>query len=230
MTSNWTARILAGLVAVAIVVLGITLLTGGDDDGANPGDAEQTVADSGTTDGNTAGEGATGGDAANGNKADKRQDAAPKAEEEARRLQEERAAASEMTDDEKDAQVRAQRFYDILGSEDGDKNSAKFDSAGFCDLMSEQAREQTIDYAKRSSGIDQEWNCENSVELLVIRAKRTGGFKQTRKAKIVGVNAEGDSATATVRFGKGPLSSIPLIKEDGEWKLGASSTGESSEN
>lgn len=92
--------------------------------------------------------------------------------------------------------------------------------------MSEEAREQTIDYAKRSSGIDKEWTCENSVELLVLRSKRTGGFKHARKAKVIAVNAEGDRATATVRFGRGPLSTIPLVKEDGEWKLGPSSGGE----
>lgn len=82
-----------------------------------------------------------------------------------------------MTEDEQQARANAQRFYDILGQEKGDQNSTEFDSEGFCDLMSDEAQKRTIDYARRSSGIDQEWNCENSVELLVIRSKRTGGSK-----------------------------------------------------
>lgn len=29
-------------------------------------------------------------------------------------------------------------------------------------------------------------------------------------------------ATATIRFGRGPITTIPLVREDGEWKLASS--------
>lgn len=93
-----------------------------------------------------------------------------------------------------------------------------------CDLMSEEAKRQTIVYAKRSAGLaDVDWTCEKATGLLLRRARQTGGLKRSLQAEIVGVNVEGDRATATVRFGgKGPVSSVPLVREDGEWKLAAS--------
>jgi hypothetical protein len=88
--------------------------------------------------------------------------------------------------------------------------------------MSEEAQAQTIHYAKVSSGVQQEWDCESAVELLVLRSKRAGGTGFAG-AEVIGVNAEGGKATATVRFGDGPATALPLVKEDGEWKLAASS-------
>jgi hypothetical protein len=96
-----------------------------------------------------------------------------------------------------------------------------------CDLMSEQAKRQTIVYAERSAGLaDVDWTCEKATGLLLRRARQSGGLKRSLRAKIVGVNVEGDRATASVRFGgKGPISTVPLVKEDGEWKLAASPSG-----
>ncbi|HEX2161260.1 MAG TPA: hypothetical protein VHF88_05500 [Thermoleophilaceae bacterium] len=96
-----------------------------------------------------------------------------------------------------------------------------------CDLMSEKAKRQTIVYAKRSAGLaDVEWTCEKATGLLLRRARQTGGLKRSLRAEVVGVNVEGDRATASIRFGgKGPISSVPLVKEDGEWKLAASPSG-----
>ena len=96
-----------------------------------------------------------------------------------------------------------------------------------CDLMSEEAKQQTIVYAKRSAGLaDVEWTCEKATGLLLRRAKQSGGLKKSLRAEVVGVNVEGDRATASVRFGgKGPISSVSLVKEDGEWKLAASPSG-----
>lgn len=91
-----------------------------------------------------------------------------------------------------------------------------------CDLMSEAARKQTVEYARRSSGLKEKWTCPKAVGLLVGRSQRLGGFGKTLRAEVVGVNAEGDRATATIRFGKGPLRTVPLVREDGEWKLGTS--------
>jgi hypothetical protein len=96
-----------------------------------------------------------------------------------------------------------------------------------CDLMSTEAKRQTIVYAKRSAGLaDVEWTCEKATGLLLRRARQSGGLKRSLRARVVGVNVEGDRATASVRFGgKGPISSVPLVKEDGEWKLAASPSG-----
>lgn len=96
--------------------------------------------------------------------------------------------------------------------------------AGVCDLMSEDAKRQTIVYAKRSSGLaDVEWTCENATGLLLRRARAAGALKRTIGAKVVGVNVDGDRATASVRFGR-RLTSIPLVKEGGKWRLAASAS------
>lgn len=93
-----------------------------------------------------------------------------------------------------------------------------------CDLMSEAAKRQTIVYAERSAGLaDVDWTCEKATGLLLRRARQAGGLKRSLRAEVVGVNVEGDRATASIRFGgKGPVSSVPMVKEDGDWKLAAS--------
>lgn len=93
-----------------------------------------------------------------------------------------------------------------------------------CDLMSEAAKRRTIVYAERSAGLaDVDWTCEKATGLLLRRAGRAGGLERAMRITVVGVNADGDRATATVRFGgkKGRLATIPLVKEGGTWKLGA---------
>lgn len=100
-----------------------------------------------------------------------------------------------------------------------------------CDLMSEEAKRQTIVYAKRSAGLaGVKWTCEKATALLLRRARQSGGLKRSLQAKIIGVNVEGDRATASIQFGgKGPISSLPMVKEDGEWKLAASPSGSGGE-
>src|SRR6218665_322379 len=97
--------------------------------------------------------------------------------------------------------------------------------ASVCDLMSEKAKRQTVVYARRSSGLAEvDWTCENATALLLRRASDAGSLKRTLRAKVVGVNAHGNRATASVRFGR-TISSVALIKEDGAWKLAASPSG-----
>jgi hypothetical protein len=97
--------------------------------------------------------------------------------------------------------------------------------AGVCDLMSEEAKRQTIVYAKRSAGLaDVEWTCENATGLLLRRARSAGALKRTVGAEVVGINVDGDRATASIRFGR-RISSVPLVKEDDEWKLAAAASG-----
>jgi hypothetical protein len=136
----------------------------------------------------------------------------------------ERNAAAAPTEDEQEARESVADFYAILGEDEvpGNRNRSAIDSASFCDLMSERAVAQMIRYAKVSSGVRQQWDCESAVDLLVIRSKRAGGFKRAQRARVIGVNAEDDRATATIQFGNGSATSIPLVKEDGEWKLAAS--------
>lgn len=97
--------------------------------------------------------------------------------------------------------------------------------AGMCELMSEEAKRQTITYASRSAGLaDVDWTCEKATALLLRRTRESRALESTVAAEVIGVNAEGDRATASVRLGgrKSRVSSIPLVKEDGKWKLAAS--------
>jgi hypothetical protein len=136
-----------------------------------------------------------------------------------------RRQAEAPTSEEDEAKRAAADFYTVLGEDKAakDPNRTTIDTRSFCDLMSEEAIAQTIHYAKVSSGIQKQWDCESAVELLVIRSKRTGGFRGAQQARVIGVNTEGDTATATVQFGNGPATAIPLVRENGEWKLAASS-------
>jgi hypothetical protein len=186
-----------GLVSILVALLALTVAAcGGDDSDTTPAEAQRQA------------------------------QAEAKAEAEARNAEvleefEQRKQAEAPSEEEQEAGQSATRFYEVLGADKGGKNRTTIDSASFCDLMSAEAREQTVKYAEVSSGIDQEWDCESAVELLVLRSKRTGGFKGARNAEVIGVNVQGDRATATVRFGKGPATSISLVREDGEWKLGS---------
>ena len=111
---------------------------------------------------------------------------------------------------------------DTLAKADGNESLTEV-----CELMSDEAQRQTVVYAKRSSGIaDVEWTCEKATALLLRRASQSGGLKKSLRAEVVGVNVDGDRATASVRFGgKGPISTVALVKEDGEWTLAASPSG-----
>jgi hypothetical protein len=138
----------------------------------------------------------------------------------------EQAEPEPLSEEEAEAKRAADDFYAILGKDKGAAKPTTIDSASFCALMSEEAVRQTVDYVKVSSGLARKWDCRSAVEQLVLRAKRSGGLTSLQKAEVIAVNAEGDAATATVRFGDGPATSIPLLREDGEWKLGASGLGE----
>lgn len=122
---------------------------------------------------------------------------------------------------EREARRVAVSYSRILAAEEGEGNSTTIDSAAFCELMSEAARRQTVRYAEVSSGLDQEWDCESAVELLAIRSRRARDGDRASGVEVIGVNAEGNRASATIRFGDGPATSIPLVREGSEWKLAA---------
>ncbi|HEY3492856.1 MAG TPA: hypothetical protein VGK43_07875, partial [Solirubrobacterales bacterium] len=137
-----------------------------------------------------------------------------------------RRQAGALTPEERAAKRAAGEFYAILGEDRApqDLDRTTVDTASFCDLMSADARRQTVHYAKVSSGIAQRWNCDKAVTLLVLRAKRQGDLGGDTGVRVTGVNAAGGDATATVRVGRGPISSVHMIREDGEWKLAAAPT------
>jgi hypothetical protein len=105
------------------------------------------------------------------------------------------------------------------------KGNASLASA--CELMSTEAKRETIDYARRSTGLaEADWTCATAVGLLLRRAERGGALKAALSAEVVSVNARGNLATATVRFpGSDQLSSVPLVREKGRWKLKGSVQG-----
>lgn len=144
--------------------------------------------------------------------------------EDVHRKYKDRKQAETPSGDEQQAKEVAAGFYEILGEDkaQGDANKAMIDSESFCDLMSAEAQEQTVEYAKRTSGVARQWDCESAVDLLALRAKRAGVAGSLAAAEVIGVNAVGDHATATIRFGNGAATAVPLVKEDGEWKLATS--------
>jgi hypothetical protein len=144
-----------------------------------------------------------------------------------------------LTGDRQQARQGAEAIVDVYGGIDeavaagvatpnvniGDTLEAADESeslTAICDLMSKAARRETVIYGKRSAGLAGiDWSCERAMGLLLRRTKQSGKLGATQKAQVIGVNAEGDRATATIRFG-GPnarASTVSLVREDGKWKL-----------
>lgn len=88
-----------------------------------------------------------------------------------------------------------------------------------CGLMSERAQRQTVRYARTNSGLGIDWTCEKAVAMTIRAARQNGSIARALRGKVVAVNVEGDHATATLDFGKGPGGAVSLVKEDGVWKL-----------
>jgi len=122
---------------------------------------------------------------------------------------------------EEHAQNTAIRIYETLGDVDD------VDTRSLCGLMSADARIQTIRYARLSSNIGQaRWTCTTAMNVLLHRSRRSQGLPRVEDAQVVGVTTDGNRATATVRLGeRGALTTFPLVRENGEWKLGATPVG-----
>lgn len=96
----------------------------------------------------------------------------------------------------------------------------------FCDAMSRAAQREAIDYARTTSSVaGVKWSCPSAIALLIRRSNQQGRAARTLKARVVGVNVEGNRGTATMDFGRGPQSSIPLVRERGAWKIAAAPIG-----
>jgi hypothetical protein len=94
--------------------------------------------------------------------------------------------------------------------------------ARFCEFMSSDAKRETVAYARSTADLRGfKWTCPSAVALLIRRSNQRGTARRMLRAKVIGVNLQGNRGTATLDFGSGPQSTVPLIKEDGEWKLAA---------
>jgi len=111
------------------------------------------------------------------------------------------------------AESAVTRVYGALG------DGRRVDGAALCRLMTARAREQTVTYARNVAGLGGSWTCPRAVTVLARRTAKRGGLERLQKAHVVGVNVDGDRATATVRFGRGAGTGIALVKESGQWKL-----------
>lgn len=133
----------------------------------------------------------------------------------------ERQQLAKPSAEEANAKRTASKLYATLSTGPDSEEGTSIDSASFCELMSEDAKREAVRYAEMSSRTEGSWSCEKAAELLIGRGEHLNESDGGRKAEVIGVNAEGDRATATVRLGDGPVTSVPLVKEDGEWKLGS---------
>jgi hypothetical protein len=95
-------------------------------------------------------------------------------------------------------------------------------AAKFCNFLSAESIRQTVQYAKRASGVKKKWSCRSSVAFMAERSKDLGAYGESKDVMVIGVNVEGGHATATIQEGNNPITAVPMIKENGEWKLGGS--------
>jgi hypothetical protein len=89
------------------------------------------------------------------------------------------------------------------------------DAQGVCDRLTEAAQRQI------AGGSGSKARCVKGFQRFLDNAEKAGGLDLTLKAKVEKVKVKGDSATATVSFGEQTRGDIPLVKQDGEWKLEA---------
>lgn len=94
---------------------------------------------------------------------------------------------------------------------------AKADAKAICEVMSPQAKRQMLARLpdpKTGAGAGSERTCEEGMNTSL--GKGTG---DKIKAKTTKVKITGDSAIATVSFGRGSTGKIPLVKQNGQWLL-----------
>jgi ketosteroid isomerase-like protein len=90
------------------------------------------------------------------------------------------------------------------------------DPEGVCSTMTEPAQQQV---AAGAIGTGKSGTCADAFQRFLDAAARQGGLNLTLKAKVERVKITGDTAVATIRFGKARTGEIPLVKQDDEWKL-----------
>lgn len=205
--SRWLG---AGAALLAVVVL-LVVLVGGDDDGGSSA-SQQTQSASDGSDGDGEGDGGDG----------KRQTQAfdgPEGRAGAKAVGGLYAGLSDAVD----LKIEPLALY-VNPRIALDKVQGVEPLTRTCNLLSDQAREDTVRYARELAGFEGfEWTCEKAMALMLRNSKINHGLARTLQVKVVGVNVNGDQGTATLSHGKGrPLSTVPIVKQDGEWKIGAS--------
>jgi hypothetical protein len=92
----------------------------------------------------------------------------------------------------------------------------------FCDHVSREAKRQMAKEVGDNTGPDVV--CQQTFDPLVLRAGKTKKLNPTLRAEITGIAVDGQRAVAEVDF-DGKPGSLPLVREDGEWKLAAAPKG-----
>ncbi len=118
------------------------------------------------------------------------------------------AAGGDGGSDRQQARAAVEALYGAL---------ADSDAAAACEQLGEAAQKQLEAGGLGSKGK----SCEESFQGFLDAAEKQGGLNLTLKAKVRRVEVNGDRAVAKVSFGKGRNGDVPLLKEDGEWKLEA---------
>lgn len=97
----------------------------------------------------------------------------------------------------------------------------RIDKKRFCDLMTEEAQAETKEYGFEISDSADVKTCEDGLHMILRRSVQiSGSLADTLDFEIVGIEVEGEEATASIKRGK-TVSSMALVKEDGEWKVPA---------
>ena len=96
---------------------------------------------------------------------------------------------------------------------DFQESFARGDVDGVCALLTDAAHEHV-----GGSGHDAPSSCRLDMRK-VLDWMRIGGVRPERGRRIVDVQVDGDSATATVAVGGGDAIELPLARVDGEWKV-----------
>jgi len=110
--------------------------------------------------------------------------------------------------DQQQARATVENLYAAIADGDAEK---------VCDQLNEDAQKQLS-----AGGLGKESDsCADSFQAFLDQAEKAGGLNMTLKAKVKSVKVTGDTAIATVSFGKARNGEIPLKKVDGEWKLEA---------
>jgi len=90
------------------------------------------------------------------------------------------------------------------------------DAEGVCSTLTEPAQKQV---AEGAIGAGEGSTCADAFQQFLDAAEKQGGLDLTLKAKVKNIEINGDKAVASVSFGTARSGKIPLIKQDGEWKL-----------
>jgi ketosteroid isomerase-like protein len=115
--------------------------------------------------------------------------------------------------DESRARATVERLYAGIRAGDAD---------AVCSTLTAPAQKQV---AAGAIGSGKAGSCADAFQQFLDAAEKQGGLNLTLKAKVERVTVKGDKAVAKVSFGKTRAGEIPLVKQDGEWKLDRAGAG-----